>query len=64
MSQMSVRLAEELLVELDDLRIVVALTHGLTLILRVQSLRSLLLVGIKDIVILIGKALRTAGRRR
>ena len=55
---MSVRLAEELLVELDDLRIVVALTHCLTLVLRVQSLRSLLLVGIKDIVILIGKEAR------
>ena len=48
---MRVRLTKELVIEFDDLRVVVGLAHSLALILGVKGFRSLLFVGIDDIVI-------------
>jgi len=53
--QVAVGLAEELLVQLDDLGVVVALAHGLALVLGVQGLRALFLVGVQDVVVLVGQ---------
>ena len=53
MRLVAVRLAKELLIEFDDLRVVVRLTQCLSLILRVECLSSLLLVCIHDVIRLI-----------
>ena len=48
-----IRLAEELLVQLLDLRVVVGLTDGLPLVFGVEGLGSLPAVGIEDVVFLV-----------
>ena len=52
---MGIRGAQELVIQLDDLRVIVGLTYRLPLILRVESLRTFLLVGVDDIIIFIGE---------
>ena len=52
-SLVAVRLAQELLIELIDLRVVMRLTENLLLILGVEGLSSLLFVCIHDVIGLI-----------
>ena len=55
MSLMCVRCSQELVIELDDLRVVVGLTYRLPLILGVECLCTFLLIGIDDVIVLVGQ---------
>ena len=54
-SEVRIGLAEELFIQRLDLRIVMRLTDNLTFVFRIEGVGSLLLVGVHDVVVFVGK---------